>query len=168
MAPNNEPTLEGLPRELLDRVIEYVSDEAIPMLRLVSKHLDVATKDCFTDTYVANQLCVIQFGRSWERLADAFLSMPRLRGNIRTVVLSFDPRNEKNELHIKSVLPPSITTMRNARCAASALLAWNLAPSGFLCAFFRHGRPGIGKFNLRPGTPRHGFFSRGRCVGRQG
>lgn len=78
-----------------------------------SNHLEIATKDCFNDTYVADRLCVIQFEKSWERLADAFVFMPRLRENIRTVLLSFDARNGEDDLRIVDVFPSRFTTMRD-------------------------------------------------------
>ncbi|KAM0716732.1 hypothetical protein Q7P37_008177 [Cladosporium fusiforme] len=92
MAPNNEPTLTGLPTELLSRVVDYVTDEAILQLRHTSHKLQKATFDRFIEAYVAEQSCWIYDKKRWERLdSSANMSMvPHLLAKVRSVTLTND------------------------------------------------------------------------------
>ncbi|KAM0721364.1 hypothetical protein Q7P37_002288 [Cladosporium fusiforme] len=88
MATNNEPTLEGIPNELLDRVIDNLADESILSLRLTSKYFDAATFDRFIKAYVADQRCWIYDEERWTRLINMHIHLPRLCGKVRTVILA--------------------------------------------------------------------------------
>ncbi|KAM0716731.1 hypothetical protein Q7P37_008176 [Cladosporium fusiforme] len=103
MAPNNEPTLKGLPTELLDQVLDKLSDETILMLRGTSKQFDAATFDRFVEVYVANQDCWIYDTKRWKRLSNMHTSLPRLCGKMRDVTLASDWMLSRDQMNFATV-----------------------------------------------------------------
>jgi hypothetical protein len=81
--PNS--TLLSLPMELLQRITDRVTPDALLQARLACKTLDAASVDRFTDTY-ARDIPVWMYDHTrWTHLK-ALLSMPRLAPRVKSVV----------------------------------------------------------------------------------
>lgn len=102
--PSHDPTLLGLPLELLCKVFDELNDESLPSVRLACKDLDEASFDKFTHAFINVRACCILEEARWKLLFDILNRSPRLTDRLRELTFKDDRLELKDSRDLNTVV----------------------------------------------------------------
>lgn len=102
--PSHEPTLLGLPLELLCKVFGELNDESLPSIRLARKSLDAGSFDKFAQAFINGRACYIFEEARWKLLLNIIDRTPRLGGRLRELTFTDQRLGLKNTRDLNNVV----------------------------------------------------------------